>query len=269
MKKTIKRILCIMLCAVVLLIGGYFVWNIALDAYRENHKEVKKSFSKEDEIDVVYIGNSLLAVPGISYKVEKCAQVSGYTINTHDYLSSGATLKEALERAEKLDVMKTALAEAEVVVLQEYGNHYETTYDDICEIVKLCGEEAEIYYYMTDFDYDQTLLQNIANNERVHLIPAADIVMLAVMELGYDYETDMLKPGDYHPSQTYAHICGLVTFSAITGQKCMDYPITEEDDIFSYMKGETAAEKQECFNQLYEMADELIANYENSFKTWY
>jgi len=268
MKKGIKWGLIIVVCAVGLFIAGKLIWNMSLEIYRDNHKEVTKSFSKEETIDVVYIGNSLLAVPGIPYKVEKCAEVSGYSINTYDYLSSGASLRDALERLKKLDAMQIALAEAEVVILQEYGNHYETTYDDICEIAKFCGEETEIYYYLTEFDFEETLLKDIANNEKIHMIPATELVWFAVLDQGYDYEADMLKQGDYHPSQTYAHICGLMTFSAITGQKCMDYPIAEGDDILAYMQGETTAEKLACFNALYEMADLMLEDYENSLKTW-
>lgn len=50
--------------------------------------------------------------------------------------------------------------------------------------------------------------------------------------------------------------------------KGVDYPIAEGDDILAYMQGETVAEKLACFNVLYEMADLMLEDYENSLKTW-
>lgn len=229
--------------------------------------EPRKVFTKEEVVDVVYVGNSLLQVPGIPSKVESYAEKSGYTFVSHEYLLSGGSLQKSLERAEMLEDMKEALLAADVVVLQEYGSHYESTYEDICEFVKLCGEETEVYYYMTEFDCDYDLLKKIAVDERVHLIPAINMTDIATVDMGYEYE-EMTKPGDYHPSQTYAHICGLFTFSVISGQKCSDYPLADDDKILEYMKGETLEEKKAFFEEMYYLADLLIGFYEESAKNW-
>ena len=120
---------------------------------------------------------------------------------------------------------------------------------------------------MTEFDFDTELLKKIAVDERVHLIPATMLIEIAVEDLGYDYE-EMTKPGDYHPSQTYAHLCGLFTFSTISGQKCLDYPLVEGDKLLEYLKGKTFEEKQNCFETMYELADVMAGYYEEVVKTW-
>ncbi|MBQ7359750.1 MAG: hypothetical protein IJW63_06640 [Lachnospiraceae bacterium] len=241
--------------------------GIAEEIANIQQTEPRKVFAKEEVVDVVYVGNSLLLVPDIPNKVESYAEKSGYTFVSHEYLLSGGSLQQSLDRAEMLEDMREALLVADIVVLQEYGSHYETTYEDICEFVKLCGEETEVYYYMTEFDFDYELLKKIAVDERVHLIPALNMTEIATGNMGYEYE-EMTKPGDYHPSQTYAHICGLFTFSVISGQKCSDYPLADDDKILEYMKGETLEDKKACFEEMYYQADLLIGFYEENAKNW-
>ncbi len=267
MKNKGKMILVGSAVFVALLIVGVVLWNIVSKQNMGENKEARRTFPKEEMIDIVYVGNSLLEVPGIPDKVEKCAEACGYTLKSHSYFLSGGTLKKSLERVEMLDNMRENIQNADVLVLQEYGNNYETTYEDILAFVALCSDDTEVYYYMTEFDFDESLLEKIANDERVHLISASELTMQATILCGYDYEKDMLKPGDYHPSQTYAHLCGVFTFSTIVGQKCIDYPISEEDDIFEYLKGADASEKMECFRTLYECADLIIEQHEGMLKT--
>ena len=106
------------------------------------------------------------------------------------------------------------LLDADVLVLQEYGN-----------------------------DYDVELLKKISYDERVHLIPASLIVEIASTDMGFEYD-EMFKPGDYHPSQTYAHLCGLFTFSMISGQDCVKYPLADDEKLMECMKGDSIEEKR-------------------------
>lgn len=270
-KKIGKKVFGILMLLGVVIMACCIIFCFSKEAKHGNFEngttESRKCFSKEEVVDVVYVGNSLLQVPGIPEKVETYAKNSGYQFISHSYLLSGGTLAKSLERVELLDEMKQDLLNADVLVLQEYGDHYETTYEDICKFVQLCGEDTEVYYYMTEFDYDNVLLKKIAFDERVHLIPAVAMVEIATIDMGYDYE-EMLKPGDYHPSQTYAHLCGLFTFSAISGQKCVDYPLTENDMILKYMKGETLEEKKAFFEEMYGLVDPMTWYYEEAVKNW-
>lgn len=232
-----------------------------------SHMEPRKIFTKEETVHVVYVGNSLLQVPGIPDKVNTYAENSGYHFENHSYLVSGGTLEKSLKRVALLDTMKQDLLDADVLVLQEYGNDYDTTYEDICEFVKLCGEDTEVYYYMTEFDYDVELLKKISYDERVHLIPASLIVEIASTDMGFEYD-EMFKPGDYHPSQTYAHLCGLFTFSMISGQDCTQYPIVDDEKLMEYMKGDTIEAKKACFEEMYLIVDSIAGYYEEAVKGW-
>ena len=158
-----------------------------------SHMEPRKTFTKEETVHVVYVGNSLLQVPGIPDKVTTYAENSGYHFENHSYLVSGGTLEKSLKRVALLDTMKQDLLDADVLVLQEYGNDYDTT---------------------------------------------------------------------------YAHLCGLFTFSMISGQDCVKYPLADDEKLMEYMKGDSIEEKRACFDEMYMIVDSIAGYYEEAVKGW-
>ena len=60
---------------------------------------------------------------------------------------------------------------ADILLIQEYGNHYETTYDDLCELIEnYCKDDVIVYYYTTEWDYPARYLQKISDDARIHIL---------------------------------------------------------------------------------------------------
>lgn len=234
--------------------------------------ETYRTFEAGDDIDVVFVGNSLMRVDELYQKVEYVASAYGYNMTAHEFSRDGFSISEHIYSIEIAEALQITLAKADVVIFQEYGGCYDTTYDDIREIVSRYCPNAEIYYFTTDFDYldseYNTYYSQIANDPDIHIIPAGTFVE-SVTDDGqnmYSY-SDLHLEGDYHPNDAQGWLVSLLVFCEITGQRCIDYPnLSLSDNFFYSMKGDGFEQKSEWFYKIYRDADELIATHENLIK---
>ena len=240
--------------------------EFTIDTSVEN-KEMseRKTFSADEQIDVVLIGNSLMMSNNMYDNLKYMSEVYSYNFEMHTLCGYEATISDSLAKLsnEKLAEM---MRDAEVVVFQEYGHADDTTYEDIYKILEYCSEDVEAYYYTTVFDFDEVLIEKIAEDERIHLVPSNALIQY-VTRYGYFTSDDLTVEGDFHPNETDGYLVSLILFAEITGEKCVDYPNKYTNDrLMMCMPGDNVGAQIKAFNDIYSKADDMISVYEVSWR---
>lgn len=230
-------------------------------------EETSATFATEDEVDVVFMGNSLIRVDSVSKKVGNIADAYGYHFNIHELSSDGASLASHFKSIAAFKSSQECLADADIVIFQEYGKHYDDTIESMHKIIDKYCPNAEIYYFTTLFDtYLEDYYKEIVEDPKIHLIPVWESIAEILLQSGAFTIDDLLLESDYHPTDLQGTLSSLMVFSKITGQKCIDYPnMSVEDSFFSIIPGNDLEEKKEVFTKLYGEVDNFLENAENYF----
>lgn len=233
-------------------------------------------FDTEKTVNILFAGNSLLGNPKTYESFGKIASHYGYSVNVMTSVYDGMSLhfQKELIKNNEMDT-RTKYEQADIVILQEYGNHYDLTYNEICEIISYCRDDAVIYYYTTEFDRYDDYLKMIESRDRVHILcsgelmnkigdmdcipggdyPYSDIYFSEDLNLFYPY----LHENDYHPNIFSGFIAAAYTFTQLYKQDFVDYELKDIDEaIVRLIPGDSVEEKQQNYNVVVEMINQGV-----------
>lgn len=214
-------------------------------------------FDKNSCPYVVMIGNSLLEKGDVAKRFLNISENMGYSVKVDgEYFMGKSIFEEAIyiNQVEGYDFIQEELAEADIVIFQEYGGAYDTTLEDIKGLVeKYCKNDVEIYYITTEYDYRSTYLKKLDENN-IHVLLMVDFLNEVLTE--YDYEYFHL--GDGHPNELSGYFSSLFIFSKLYKVNATDVSVDKMDD-YSYelLPGDTAEEKEENYNKLAKIIDNI------------
>ena len=116
-------------------------------------------YAKKRTYKVTVIGNSLMRTGSQLKYLKQIGKLYNVDIKIFNQLHDGYELSDHVYNAKnnKLNI-RNQLKKSDIVIFQEYGTHYQTTYKDIVNLQKYMKKSARSYYYMTEFDEGNTTL---------------------------------------------------------------------------------------------------------------
>lgn len=221
--------------------------------------------TKQKDWKVTVIGNSLMRVGNQTKYLQEIGGLYGTKITINYHLIDGATLHQHLtDVMEDKNETRKALKTADIVIFQEYGTRYATTYEDISSMRKYMPSSARTYYYMTEFDnqiYQFTkntpddLIAKLKKSG-VNIIKAEALIQ-SLLNMNYRYE-QLHLPNDYHPNIANGYTCSILMYCQIFDKKCTDYPIRKcPENYRSFLKGDTWAKKQKSLRKILRKAERI------------
>ncbi len=219
--------------------------------------------AKKKNWKVTVIGNSLLRLGDQTKYLKSIAKLYGTNLTINYQLIDGSTLHDHLTDVKrKQNGTRKALKTADIVIFQEYGTRYETTYKDITAMRKYMRSSARSYYYMTEFDdYNpfqttQTGYLQKIKKSGVGIIEAESLIQ-ALMTMGYAYK-DLHMPGDYHPNTNNGYSCSILMYCQLFNKKCTDYPVNKCPKSYrSFLKGKNLTQKRKKLREILEQAENI------------
>lgn len=235
-----KRILLYMIAAAVLVtgIGGIFAPNTQV-------AQAKKKTYK-----VTIVGNSLVRTGSQKKYLKEIAKLYGTDIKVYDQINDGYELSDHVldAKTNTYNICKQ-LKKSDIVIFQEYGTRYDTTYKDIVKLQKYMKKSARSYYYMTEFDVPGGDLIRKLSKRGVKIIEAESAVQ-SLQEFGYMYE-ELHQPGDYHPNEFNGYTAALLMYTQIFDKKCTAYPIEKCPKKYrTYLRGKDWTEKKKSLKKI-------------------
>lgn len=219
-------------------------------------------FDTDRYINVTFAGNSLLGEP----KVDKYFKelVDRYQLNVgkvYDDIYYGQNIHFQLSVIDtfEYDFIKEDYEDSDVIVFQEYGYDYDTTLEDIRTLLdNYCKENTVAYYYTTQFDYSDDYLEEIGNDERIHVIDFGALFN----ELSDMYEeTPYLHKADYHPNELAGFMAAGYIFTQMYKTVFTDYQYSElNDKIKGLIPGDNDTEKEEFYQQMLDVINRGVTN---------
>ena len=209
---------------------------------------------------IVFTGNSLLNTPQTDRYFKKLVEEKGNPLNVVSELYNGSNIKYHLDWLETDEDWRIPYAEADIILFQEYGADYETTYENICKIIdNYCKEDVIVYYYTTEFDYNGELIEKITNDERMHIIDYGTVMeKLNSLEFvgvedgisAYEY---LHQKNDYHPNTLNGFLASAYIYNQLY-KTSFDYTYDMLDETMKEnIPGGTEEEKITNYNMMVEV----------------
>lgn len=174
--------------------------------------------------NLLFIGNSLIRTGSVPENTAKLFSENGADISVFACKKDGYTL--AMHEADFANGdFENELANADIVVLQEYGTEYYSTRESVKKIISRLKKEAEVYYLLTEWDIGRNRINELRSLP-VRFIPSGHIHDRSVKENIFDYD-ELHLPEDYHPSFLYGKIAAAAVYLAVTGA----FPEKADEDI--------------------------------------
>lgn len=174
--------------------------------------------------NLLFIGNSLIRTGALPENTAKLFSENGADINVFACKKDGYTLARHETDFAKGD-FENEIANADIVVLQEYGTDYFPTRNSVEKILARLKKGAVVYYLLTEWDVGRNRINELRDLP-VSFIPSGYVHDRAVKENIFDYD-DLHLPEDYHPSVLYGKIAAAAVFLAVTGS----FPEKADEDI--------------------------------------
>lgn len=273
-KKLIISTLVSSLLIVVLLITGLSrISHVPFSVQSFSTKQPPATVqTKQKNWKVAVIGNSLMRLGNQTKYLQEIGQLYGTKITIDYHLIDGFTLHQHLTNVkDDQNETRKALKTADIVIFQEYGTRYATTYKDISAMCKYMRCSARAYYYMTEFDNENYLLTRNTKDDLiaklkkngVNIIEAESLIQ-SLLNMKYRY-TQLHMPKDYHPNAANGYTCSILMYCQILDKKCTDYPIRNcPKNYRSFLKGKTWTKKQKSLHQILKQAEQIRQHKGNS-----
>lgn len=214
-------------------------------------------------IKIMFSGNSLLGAPKVDKHFEEL--VERYQLNVDEVIREifyGESIQYQLSLIDddNWDFVKEDYENADVIIFQEYGGFYEQTYENIKELVdNYCKEDVVVYYYTTQYDYHDTYLKKMAEDESIHVLDFGTLFnrldSSASPTFGYLYQSDG------HPNELAGFIAAGYIYTQLYKTDFTDYPYEElPDNIKELVPGGDDSEKQEFYDEMIEMLNRGVLN---------
>ncbi len=157
----------------------------------------------------------LFADNGDEYVVLRCKK-DGYRLSDHEADFCKGEFKDEL-------------ANADVVILQEYGSSMFKSRAAVEQIIKRLKPGAEVFFLLTEWDVDRNRICELRGLP-VRFIPAGHIHERLVNENILDYD-DLHYPEDYHANFFYGSISSAAVYMCVTGKA----PVVCDDDVKPFL----------------------------------
>lgn len=214
---------------------------------------------------MIFVGNSLLNTPQTDRYFKKLVEEKGNPLTVISELYNGSNIKYHLDWLETDEEWRIPYAEADIILFQEYGGYYDTTYEDICVIIdNYCKEDVLVYYYTTEFDSKNDLIDKITKDERMHIIDYGTVMEklnCLVFEgvegdsSGYEY---LHEPNDYHPNLLNGFLASAYIYNQLY-KTSFDYTYDMLDDnMKEKIPGETEEDKTQNYNMMIEVINKGV-----------
>lgn len=225
-------------------------------------------FDTTANLNMVFTGNSLINTPQTDRYFGNLIKDKGLSINVKSEAYNGYTIEEHLSWFEFDEDWKIPYAEADIILFQEYGGRYETTYENMCEILdKYCKEDVIVYYYTTEFDYNGELIEKITNDDRMHIIDYGTVMeKLNNLEfVGVNYTDEYMsayeylhEPNDYHPNLLNGFLASAYIYNQLY-KTSFDYTYDMLDDnMKEKIPGGTEEDKTQNYNMMIEIINKGV-----------
>lgn len=221
----------------------------------DSSDDVVSDQSNLDNINILFIGNSLTYVGEIPEKMIALLKQEGKTVKVFEKTSGGYKLYQHLSEL-KNESNKSLITNSDIVVLQEYGTYGHDTANSVIEIQKLFKEGTKFYFLLTEFDVGNRLYE-LKDVQNISYIPSGYAHNL-LLEKGFTYE-QLHAVNDYHPNSLYGYIATLTVYSTIFTTSCIDmsYDFLNESTK-NQIPGTTQAEKDQSIALIQESIMEAI-----------
>lgn len=227
-----------------------------------NNLETDKLFDTESDCYVVMIGNSLLQKGEVAKRFQNIATSMGSKVTAEGEFFMGKSLAEIADFVNEtsgLEYVWEELAEADVVVLQEYGGYYETTLEDMNKYIDTyCKDDVTVYYYSTEFD---TIDSDFGNDYMQEYQDAGINVLLTCQmleKLNEEFGSDYFHLADYHPNELSGYCSALFMYSKLYKVSASDVPLSAMDEeAYSLMPGNSDEEKSANYDKITSIIDEI------------
>ena len=248
-KETMARRFCLGLVLVAFLmvaIGGF------LTTPGTQNVDAKKRTYK-----ITVVGNSLMRTGSQLKYFKQIAKLYNTDVKIYNQVTDGAGIIDHVIDAKYDDNnIRKQLKKSDIVIFQEYGTEYETTYEDIVKLQKYMKKSARSYYYMTEFDGSDSALYQKLQKRGVKFIYAETLIG-ELYGLGYSYD-DLHNSGDYHPNENNGYTAAILMFNTIFNTKCTSYPVEKcPKNYRTFLKGKNWKKKKACLKKILKKAEEI------------
>lgn len=236
--------------------------NNDVKKYPANSLQSEKLIDTESDNYVVMIGNSLLQKGDVAKRFENIVNAMGNSVTTEGEYFMGKSLAEIADyitETDGLEYVGEELAEADVVIFQEYGGYYDTTLEDMKKYIDTyCSDDVVAYYYSTEFDSDYSQLNEdyIAKYEDagINVLLTCDMLSRLNEEFGYEY----FHLEDYHPNELSGYFSALFLYSKLYKVSATEVPINIMDETaYELMPGNSDEEKANNYDIITNIIDEI------------
>lgn len=206
--------------------------------------------AKKKTYTVTIVGNSLMGNGSQKKYFKQIAKLYGTNIKVYDQINNGYQLSDHVLDAKFNEYnIRKQLKKSDIVIFQEYGTRYETTYKDILKLQKYMKKSARSYYYQTEFDVPGGELIQKLTKHGVKII-RAEAAIRRLQDLGYMYE-ELHEPGDYHPNQYNGYTAAILMYTQIFGKKCTGYPVEKCPKKYrTFLRGKDWTEKKQALKTI-------------------
>lgn len=207
-------------------------------------------FPIDRDIKILFAGNSLFGEPKVDKYFETL--VERYSLNVEEVIREifyGQSIRYQLSLIDDddWDFVKEDYANADVILFQEYGGAYETTYEDIRTLIDhYCKEDVVVYYYTTQYDYRDSYLKKMAEDEQIHVLDFGTVLHRLDEDCSYLYQSDLV-----HPNELEGFMAAGYIYSQLYKTTFSDYPYEElPENLKELIPGESDAEKEEFYGRM-------------------
>ncbi|MBQ3545612.1 MAG: hypothetical protein IJA34_11620 [Lachnospiraceae bacterium] len=222
-------------------------------------------FDTTEPKTMIFTGNSLLNTPQTDRYFKKLVEEKGNPLTVVSELYNGSNIKYHLDWLETDEDWRIPYAKADIILFQEYGGYYDTTYENICEIIdNYCKENVLVYYYTTEFDSKNDLIDKITKDERMHVIDYGTVMEklnCLVFEgvegdsSAYEY---LHQKNDYHPNMLNGFLASAYIYNQLY-KTSFDYTYDMLDDnMKEKIPGETDEDKIMNYNMMLEVINKGV-----------
>lgn len=254
-------------------------------------------FDIDKQVTILFAGNSLLKTPDTCYYFDELVKRYHLLVDTKRELWDGMNIRYQVSLAEFEPDVAEEYRQADVVILQEYGSHYDTTYEDICELIKnYCKKDVVVYYYTTEFDEPLSYMKKLSENEKIHILDFGKVQhrlneipirqeeekkemqeALGRALYGSDweqlkntnvYEMDVTmydflhKINDYHPNELNGFLAAAYIYTQLYKTSFEDYSYEELDGrLKNLLPGLTEEAKKDYYQEMIKILNEGVGLY--------
>lgn len=197
-----------------------------------------------DNINVLFIGNSLTYVGKIQEKFASLAKSANKTVKVTEKMGGSYKLFQHLADL-KSGKYNDLINNADTVILQEYGGYEIDTANSVIEIQKLFKPDTKFYFLLTEFDIPKRLTE-LEGVQNITYIPSGYAHNILAKYV-FDYK-QLHSTTDYHPNDLYGYAAALTVYSVIFKTDCTGLPYDCVDA--SLIPGNTESEKKQSISKI-------------------